>query len=41
MYDETVDDSPATLKLVPDWFVTNKLIENLFAALQADEHTLL
>ena len=34
MCDETVDDSPATLKLVPDWFVTNK-------PLQADEHTLL
>ena len=29
MCHETVDDSPATLKLIPDWFVTSKIIENL------------
>ena len=33
MCDEIVDDSPATLKLITDWFVTNKLIGNLFTAL--------
>ena len=26
MCDEAVDDSLATLKLIPDWFVTNKMI---------------
>ena len=27
MFDETVDDSIATLKLIPDWFVTSKMIK--------------
>ena len=37
MYDEAVDDSIATLKLIPDWFVTSKMIKKLFTALYADE----
>ena len=40
MCDETVDDSIATLKLNPDWFVTGKMIEKLFTALYADENIL-
>ena len=36
---ETVDDS-AALKLIPDWFVTNKMIKILFTALYADESIL-
>ena len=27
MFDEAVDDSIATLKLIPDWFVTSKMIK--------------
>ena len=30
MCDEAVDDSLAALKLVPDWFVTSKMIKKLF-----------
>ena len=37
---EDVNDSLAALKLVPDWFVTNKIIKKLFAALYADENIL-
>ena len=40
MCDETVDDSLAPLKLIPDWFVTSKMIEKLFTALYADENIL-
>ena len=29
MCDEAVDDSLATVKLVPDWFVTIKMIKKL------------
>ena len=29
MCDEAVDDSLATLKHIPDWFVTSKMIKNL------------
>ena len=36
MYDETVDDSLGTMKLIPDWFVTSKMIKKLFAALYAN-----
>ena len=36
MWDEAVDDSLAALKLIPDWFVTNKINKELFAALHAD-----
>ena len=29
MCDKVVDDSLAALKLIPDWFVTSKMIKNL------------
>ena len=38
MCDEAVDDSLAILKLIPDWFVTSKMIKKLFTALYADEN---
>ena len=28
MFDKAVDDSVAALKLIPDWFVTSKMIKN-------------
>ena len=40
MCDEAVDDSLAALKLIPNWFVTNKMIKKLFTALYADENML-
>ena len=40
MCDKAVDDSIATLKLIPDWFVTSKMIKNIFTALYADENIL-
>ena len=40
MCDEAVDDSLAKLKLIPDWFVTSKMIKKRFAALYADENIL-
>ena len=40
MYDEAVNDSLAALKLILNWFVTNKRIKNLFTALHADENIL-
>ena len=40
MCDEAVDDSLATLKLIPDWFITSKMIKKLFTALYADENIL-
>ena len=33
MCDKAVDDCLATLKFVPDWFVTSKMIKKLFTAL--------
>ena len=33
MCDEAVDDSLAALKLIPDWFVTSKMIKKLFTIL--------
>ena len=33
MGDETADDSITTLKLIPDGFVTSKMIKKLFNAL--------
>ena len=33
MGDESVDDSLAALKLIPDWFLTSKKIKKLFTAL--------
>ena len=38
MRDEVVDDSLASLELIPYWFVTSKMIKNLFTALHADEN---
>ena len=40
MCDEAVDDSLAALKLVPDWFVTSKVIKKLHTALYTDENIL-
>ena len=40
MCDEAVDDSLATLKLIPDWFVTSKMIQKPFTVLHADEYIL-
>ena len=37
MSDEAVDDTLTVLKLIPDWFVTCKMIEKLDTALYADE----
>ena len=33
MYDEGINDSLAALKLIPDWFVTSKMIEKRFTTL--------
>ena len=38
MCNEAVDDSLATLKLIPNWFVTSKIIKRPFTALYADEN---
>ena len=40
MYDKAIDDSIAALKLIPDWFVTSKMIEKLYTALYAVENML-
>ena len=40
MCDEAVNDSLAALKLIPDWFVTSKMIKKLFTALYTDENLL-
>ena len=40
MCDKAVDDSPASLKLIPNRFVTSKMIKNIFTALYADENIL-
>ena len=37
MCDETVDDSLGALKLIPDWFVTSKIIEKIFSPFYVDE----
>ena len=37
MSNEAVDDSLAALKLIPDWFVTSRMIKELFTDLHADE----
>ena len=36
MRDEAVDESPAVLKLITDWFVTSKIIKKLYTALHAE-----
>ena len=38
--DEAVNDSLSALKVIPDWFVSTKIIEVLFTALYADENIL-
>ena len=40
MCDEAVDGFLAPLKLIPDWFLTSKMIKKLFAALYTDENIL-
>ena len=40
MCDEAVGDSLEASKLIPDWFVTSKMIKELFTALYADENIL-
>ena len=40
MCDEAVDDSLAALKLIPDWFVTSKMIKKLHTALYAKDDLL-
>ena len=40
MLDEAVIDFLAELKLVPDWFVTSKMIKKLFTVLYEDENIL-
>ena len=40
MCDKAVGDSLAALKLIPNWFVTSKMIEKLYTALYADENIL-
>ena len=40
MCDEAVDDSLATLKLIPVLFVTSKMIKKLFTVLHANENIL-
>ena len=37
MCDEAVDDSLVALKLVPDWFVTSKMIKKLYTTMYTDE----
>ena len=36
MCDEAVNDSLAALKLIPNWFVTSKIIKELYTALHED-----
>ena len=40
MCDEAIDDCLIALKLVPDWFVTSKMIEKSVIVLYADENIL-
>ena len=40
MCDEAVDNFLRTLNFNPDWFITNKMIKNLFIAFYADENIL-
>ena len=40
MGDEAVDDFLTALKVVPHWFIINKMIRMLFTALYADENIL-
>ena len=40
MCNKAVDESLATPKLIPDWFVTSKMIKERFNALYADAYIL-
>ena len=40
MCDEAVFDSQVAFKLIPDWFVTRRMIKKLFTALYADANLL-
>ena len=40
MCNEAIDDFLATLKLIPDWFVTSEMIKKLFTAMYEDENIL-
>ena len=40
MRDEAVDDLLAALKLILDWFVTNKMIKKFYTDLYADDDLL-
>ena len=40
MYDESVDDSLAALKIILNWFVSNKIIKKYFTALYGDKNIL-
>ena len=37
MYDEVVNNTLAALKLIPNWFVTSKMIKKLDTALEEDD----
>ena len=39
MCDAAVNDSVATLKLIPDWLVTSKMMKTVFTASYADQNT--
>ena len=40
MFDEAVDDSLAALKLLPNWFVTSKMIKKRYTNLYTDVNIL-
>ena len=40
MCNEAIDDFLATLKLIPDWFVTSEMHKKLFTAMYEDENIL-
>ena len=40
MCDKAVDDCLASLKFIPYWLVTSKMIKKLFTALHADDNIL-
>ena len=40
MCNKAVDESLAALKLIPDWFVTSKMIKECFNAFYADAYIL-
>ena len=40
MYDEAVDDCLATLKFIPDWFVTNEMLKKFHDSLVANDDIL-